>query len=245
MRLQRPAFIFGLKNVGVDAFDEAFRMRLALDLVHAVKDGVLPPAVMGVTMRASSQKGEVFINMDLDSSDDWDPGDSQMCYEILENGQSLARKLREFMILNYDSFQDVSQPHFPEVIGVRESFRWLGKYTLTGDDLLDGRKFDDVVAFATWPMELRETTQGAKLQYFNNLEPSQIPLRSLTSQEIPGVYFAGRCLSATHRALASVRVMGTCFATGQAAGMAAALYAAGVSNLSDQARIIRKKLRVI
>jgi len=67
------------------------------------------------------------------------------------------------------------------------------------------------------------------------------PLRSLTSAEIPGVFVAGRCLSATHRALASVRVMGTCFATGQAAGMAAALYVEGVTETSAQALKIQEK----
>ena len=71
-------------------------------------------------------------------------------------------------------------------------------------------------------MELRETTRGPKLRFFE--KPAQIPLRCLVSEEIEGVFFAGRCISATHEALASVRVMGTCFATGQAAGAAAADY---------------------
>jgi succinate dehydrogenase/fumarate reductase flavoprotein subunit len=71
-------------------------------------------------------------------------------------------------------------------------------------------------------MELRETTRGAKLEFF--AKPAQILLRSLLSEEIEGVFFAGCCISATHEALASVRVMGTCFANGQAAGTAAADY---------------------
>ena len=63
------------------------------------------------------------------------------------------------------------------------------------------------------------------MKFFDQPVPGNIPLRCLKSAEIPGVFFAGRCISATHEALASVRVMGTCFATGQAAGKAAAAYA--------------------
>ncbi len=238
--LQRPAYIFSLKNVGEQAGDDSFKMRLALDLVHAVRAGELPPAAMGATMRPSPSKGEVFISIDLDTpGGDWNPGSLRSREEIAEIGKECAYKLAAFFQGNYPCFQHVSAPGFPTVIGVRESDRWLGQYTLSGDDLISGQKFDDVVAYATWPIELRETTKGAKFQYFENATPSQVPLRSLTSQEIPGVYFAGRCLSATHRALASVRVMGTCFATGQAVGMAAALYAEGETNVSNQAQRIQ------
>jgi hypothetical protein len=48
-------------------------------------------------------------------------------------------------------------------------------------------------------------------------------------RDLDGVFAAGRCLSCDHGAQASLRVMGTCFATGQAAGLAAALVAAGGS----------------
>jgi len=239
-RLQRPSFIFSLQNVGKDAADESFRMRFALDIAHAVKAGELPQAAMGVSMRPSPRAGEVFFSIDLDGSEyAWDPSLAQSRKEISDSGQELAFQLCEFLKSSYPSFHQSSQVRFPDEIGVRESYRWLGKYILTSDDLISGREFDDAVAYATWPIELRETTRGARFQYFDQMAASQIPLRSLTSQEIPGVYFAGRCLSATHRALASVRVMGTCFATGQAAGIASALYAAGETDILEQAKKIR------
>ncbi len=126
---------------------------------------------------------------------------------------------------------------------MRESFRWLGQHVLNAEELIEGVSFPDTVAYAAWPLEMREDAKGAKFTYFKNAKSSEIPLRSLVSAEIPGVYFAGRCISATHEALASVRVMGTCFATGQAAGMAAALFASGLNQIDVQARKIQQILK--
>ena len=66
-----------------------------------------------------------------------------------------------------------------------------------------------------------------------------IPLGSLMPELLEGVFVAGRCISCDHGAQASVRVMGTCFATGQSAGLAAALVAAGEPE--NLAEVIRKR----
>jgi len=224
--LLRPAFIFSFQHVDTNEVDDEFRMRLALALAHAVRDDELPETALGVTLRMSPKQGEVFVSVDLDSMKNiWTPTSSKARGEIEVLGRELAVQLGLFLKSKYPCFERVSTPQFSQKIGVRESFRWLGEYTLTSEDLISGKKFDDAVAWAAWPIELRETTRGARFEYFEQTEPSGIPLRALTSREVPGVFFAGRCISATHRALASVRVMGTCFATGQAAGKAASEYA--------------------
>jgi hypothetical protein len=104
----------------------------------------------------------------------------------------------------------------PVQAGIRESARYVGDVVLTGDDLAGCTRFEDEVALAGWPMEKRETARGPKFRYFDRPEPAGIPAGCLRSARLPGVFFAGRCLSADHEALASVRVMGTCMATGQA-----------------------------
>lgn len=222
--LQRSAFIFALRNICPEAREESFRMQLALRIVRAVQAGDLPKAMLGATSRASTTDGEIYFTIDLD-----DPSE----------GKPLADQLIVFLKANLITFENASDPIFPDCPGIRETYRWLGRYTLTEDDLLTGREFPDTVAKATWPIELRETTRGPRIRHFNKAEPSNIPLRSLTSREIPGVFFAGRCLSATHEALASVRVMGTCFATGQAAGIAASLFSQGITETSKQSNLIR------
>jgi hypothetical protein len=212
---QRSAFVFSLQGVDPSALDESFRMRLALEIVRAVTAGELPKTALGTASRSSTIPGEIYFTTDLDPA----PRD-----ELMATGRALAEALAGFLRGKFPAYAFATGPILAEEPGVRETFRWKGQYLLTEQDLISGREFPDTVAYATWPIELRETTRGAKLRFFDRSVPGCIPLRSLTSSEIGGVFFAGRCISATHEAIASVRVMGTCFATGQAAGQAAAAY---------------------
>lgn len=110
-------------------------------------------------------------------------------------------------------------------IGVRESRRIVGTYTLTFDDLHHGRHFDDVVAVAGYPVDIHNPTSGDG-PFDDGIPPTaniyEIPYRTLTPRDLDNVLVSGRCLSATHEALAAVRVMPPCFAMGEAAGVAAA-----------------------
>jgi len=113
---------------------------------------------------------------------------------------------------------------------------------LSEEDILTNATFDDGVAAATWPIELRETTKGPRLLHPHEPKAADIPLRSLRAAGIENVFIAGRCISATHRAQASIRVMGTSLATGQAAGIASALLAGGTTDESLPG-LVRKTLR--
>ena len=115
-------------------------------------------------------------------------------------------------------------------VGVRESRRVIGRYQLTRDDVLSGRKFDDAVARASWPIELWEEGRlGATYEYPDDGQTYDIPLRSLQARDVDNLFVAGRCMSATHEALGSARVIGTCLATGEAVGRAAACMAASLT----------------
>ena len=111
---------------------------------------------------------------------------------------------------------------WPARAGVRESRRATGVCELTKDDFLKGAAFDDGVASTSWPMELRERATGPRWQFPETPRAAQIPLRSLRHRDVENLWIAGRCISASHEAQASIRVIGTCLATGEAAGIAAA-----------------------
>jgi hypothetical protein len=107
-------------------------------------------------------------------------------------------------------------------IGVRESRRVLGEYTLTREDVLQARKFPDGVALCGAPIEDHHFGSGTRWEYLPARAAVEIPLRCLIPRSVSNLIVAGRCLSASHDAHAAVRSMGQCMAMGQAAGTAAA-----------------------
>lgn len=111
-------------------------------------------------------------------------------------------------------------------IGVRETRRILGDYQLTTDDVLEGRKFSDVIARCSYPIDIHNPEgTGTLLKRLPPGEAYDIPIRCLLPEGIEGLLVAGRCISGTHEALSSYRVMPACMAMGQAAGVCAALAA--------------------
>ncbi|MFW7380614.1 MAG: FAD-dependent oxidoreductase [Oligoflexus sp.] len=119
-------------------------------------------------------------------------------------------------------------------VGVRETRRIRGDYQLTAADLLSARKFDDVIARGTYPLDIHNPNgSGTTLKRIPAGEAYDIPLRSLLPKGLDNVIVAGRCISGTHEAHSSYRVMPISMATGQAAGVCAALAAESASDLRD------------
>lgn len=111
-------------------------------------------------------------------------------------------------------------------IGVRESRRIVGDYRLTVDDILSARKFSDVIARSTYPVDIHNPEgAGTVLAKIPPGESYDIPLRCLIPQKIENLLVAGRCISGSHEAHSSYRVMPVSMATGQAAGICAGLAA--------------------
>jgi len=109
----------------------------------------------------------------------------------------------------------------PEVVD-REGPLLYGKYTLTADDIINARKFPDGIVKNAWPIELWDQQKGVTYKYLEPGENYEIPLRCLVTKDIKNLFCAGRCISVTHEALGSTRVMGTCISLGERAGYEAA-----------------------
>jgi len=107
-------------------------------------------------------------------------------------------------------------------IGVRDGGRIDGEYRLTGADVRRGARFADAACRCGWPIEYWDPEEGLILEYLADDSHYEIPLRALTVRGRRNVWAAGKCLSADRHAHASARVVGTCWAMGEAVGLAAA-----------------------
>ena len=106
----------------------------------------------------------------------------------------------------------------------REGLRLGGQWELDESSLLAARKFPDGVARSAWPMEFWGPSDAApRYAYPPDGDYADIPRRCLRARGMANLFTCGRCLSASSRALASIRVMGTCMASGEAAGCEASL----------------------
>lgn len=112
-------------------------------------------------------------------------------------------------------------------IGVRESRQIVGRYTLTREDVVENRQFDDAIAQCCYPMDIHEPDSDRTTFISPRIGAHfDIPWRSLVPLEgPPNLVVAGRCISGTHEAMSSFRVSPSLMAVGEAAGIGAALAA--------------------
>lgn len=111
--------------------------------------------------------------------------------------------------------------------GKRESRRYAGDHTLTQNDVRAKGLFADIAAYGGWSMDDHHPAgirhPGTPTIFHAAPSPYGIPYRCLYSRNVTNLFCAGRNISATHAALSSTRVMGTCSILGQAVGTAAAI----------------------
>ena len=243
--LQRPALVCALGGVENGALEERGRLEVAHAIATGVRTGDLSRAALAATFRRSGRPGEAFVTIDLDAprGGSYDPLDPE-CLTALElEARALATALVGFLRGRIAGLSRAFIAAWPTRLGIRESRRALGEYRLEAADLLTGAAFPDAIARATWPMEMRERAARMRLRFPETERPAEIPLRSLAVRGLAGVFVAGRCLSASHEAQASIRVMGTCLATGEAAGIAAALTAeSGAAVRADSVVAARERI---
>lgn len=114
----------------------------------------------------------------------------------------------------------------PNTIGLRESRRILGDYVLTAEDVKSQAEFPDSIGYGSFFVDIH-CIDGPGMDHTVWRPPVgfkyQIPYRILVPKNVDNLLAAGRCVSCTHVALGSLRVMVPCIAMGEAAGTAAAL----------------------
>lgn len=138
-------------------------------------------------------------------------------------GRKQVRQIEAFMKAYVPGFEKAYVAQTGVNVGVRETRRIIGDYVLTGEDVLNARKFEDGIARCSYPIDVHNPMgKGTMLKRVPAGDYYTIPLRCLIPKETDGLLVAGRCISGSHVAHSSYRVMPTAMAIGQAAGVCAA-----------------------
>lgn len=153
----------------------------------------------------------------------------------IEDSEEIAKDLRglslgtlQFLKNQKDGKNDNFDLDFLGFVsGKRESRRYIGEYTIKQQDITNGERFNDAVAYGGWKIDDHFPSgfyhSGVPNTDIETSVPYQIPYRILYSKNVSNLFFAGRNVSATHVALSSIRVMATCGVMGQAVGSAVAI----------------------
>jgi len=167
----------------------------------------------------------------------------------LTRAEHLARhqmdQVMAFLRKRVPGFEEAYVAQSGSHIGVRETRRVVGEYQLTADDVLRSRRFEDVIARGSYPIDIHDPKggRGTLLERLPTGGAYDIPLRCLIPRGVEGLLVGGRCISGTHEAHSSYRVTPIALATGQAAGVAAALAArAGVAPRELAADAVQRAL---
>ena len=184
------------------------------------KEGHLPPYSASVRLFRTLVPGERLVNTTQANGIFATDRDDVARAEV-----DLRRQidLRQYV----DGYQNCYVTGSADTLGVRESRRFVGEYILEDNDLRVGRRFDDVVVHkASFIVDIHNPAGSAQAEGVpEEVTPYDIPLRCLIPKKIDGLVLSGRCISGTHRAHASYRVMSICMAIGEASGVTAALAA--------------------
>lgn len=147
----------------------------------------------------------------------------------------IVKYLREF-VPGYENCFAVSSA---SLIGIRETRHFKGKYTLTAEDILEARMFDDyVVKDAYFNFDVHNIT-GSGLdetgvqRHFSQDKGYTIPYRCLIPEVKENLLLCGRNISGTHMAHSNFRVMPICVGIGEAAGTAASISVLEGCRLND------------
>lgn len=239
----------GFSRAGFDAYlrehpDQWRGVHGLWDLVRkAEEDGELELQREDILAFGTLRKDELLMNstriLEVLGTDVWDLTRGEW------EGRWQMQRLIAFFRRYVPGFEQSYVVQSGAQVGVRETRRIRGEYVLTADDILHATQFPDTVARGTYPIDVHNPAgKGTLLQRVPPNSAYSIPLRCLIPKGVDHLLVAGRCISGTHEAHSSYRVMPISMATGQAAGVCAALACrAGKSPSEIQAEPVQTELR--
>lgn len=141
--------------------------------------------------------------------------------EAMTEGRKMIQRLVTFLCSYMPGFEYAHLAQVATMLGVRESYRLIGKYILSEDDYSNQARFEDAIAKGDWYIDVHSASKGlVHKDKYTKGEYYEIPYRSLLCHEVDNMIVAGRCISTTFMMQASVRIQPTVIDIGESAGKA-------------------------
>ncbi len=199
---------------------------LALNMIRWIKRGIHSGALESQCERLSFVPGTIKNSVGLLKLGMTKRFDGSIAcltqYELEARSRSV--KIIDYLAANEPELKALTISAMAAEVGVRTMSRSQGIDILNEKQILSCAKPVDGIAIGAWPIELWGEASKPEMRYFALNDCYWIPARTLVSRYLSNLFFAGRAISATERAIASARVIGTCLSTGYAAGILATEY---------------------
>ncbi len=162
------------------------------------------------------------------------------------DGRRQVQEYFRFMKNEVPGFENAHIVEIAPQVGIRETRRIGGLYSLSGEDIVSCADFQDTIGVNAWPMELHV---AGKIEWGFFPDGSrgfcQLPYRMLVPNGVTNLLVAGRCASMDHEGQSAARASGACFAMGEAAGTAAAMVADRLNSTVAQVDVaaLQQKLK--
>ncbi|GAB2892997.1 FAD-dependent oxidoreductase [Paralcaligenes ginsengisoli] len=225
-----PTLMFKVGNVDAARAGEAWKQIPAL-MDEAEASGEFKFPRRGAIVRPQRHAYEWRVNVTQLSQPDGSAADGTDAGSLSRGEQEGRRQIVDylrFLRAKVPGFENAYVLDIAPQLGIRETRRIQGEYSLTQDDVLNCADFEDTIGVNGWPLELH--VAGDVKWMWPPIPESrgynQLPLRMIVPRGDAGVnnvLVAGRCASMTHEGQSAARVSGSCFVMGEAAGTLAAL----------------------
>ena len=185
--------------------------------------GILPKNVSIVRLHKTFYKGE--RNVNATQVNNIDGTDTRQLYKAEVELRSQINSVIYFLRKYIPGYENCMLKTTASTLGIRETRRFVGEYTIDDSDVENGNHYDDAIVHDAWFLiDIHNPSGGGQAEGHSKIaKPYDIRYGVLLPKRVENLILSGRCISGTHRAHASYRVMAICMATGEAAGVAAAL----------------------
>lgn len=209
---QRQLAGFTAKIGGLQEVTASLSLKVPFAVTKGIEAGRIPALLRYTVFSPGERPDEGFLKVNIQE-------------EALTDGTGLGDAVAALVTMLSGELAEFRQAFIVDTSGrsfSREGRRILGDYLLTADDLLGARKFPDAVVKGAWPIELWSRGRGVSYRYPPDGDYYEIPAGCIKARGFSNLFMAGRCISVTPEALGSTRVIATCMALGEQAGLAAA-----------------------